>query len=385
MLKNTQRLPGFSKIITTKMIAGMAATGLLLSAQALAHHPIGAKFDADQPISIEGHVTKVDWRNPHAHLFINVEDEDGTITNWAVELESPVLLRASGWHKDSVQAGDLLTVEGGQARDGSRQLWGELVANNENPEQALFTINDELPPVDEEKAAPRWPDGHPALGAVPGGSGGYWRYPSEPSLHEEGTEIEFDRFGLLMDLDDAEQVAPFQPWALGLYKLRQERSLSDDPVYLNCKPPGGPRQFQSALGFELIEDLDKERVFVLHGGGNSNYRILYLDERDPVGQVGGDDNNPLFFGRSIGAWDGDTLVVETSGFNEDFWFSNGGLPHTDLLTMEERFTRVNYDTLLYEVTIDDPGAYTRPWTASWTLRWMEGQEKPQHFCQNNRM
>ena len=58
------------------------------------------------------------------------------------------------------------------------------------------------------------------------------------------------------------------------------------------------------------------------------------------------------------------------GFNEDFWFTNGGLPHTDQLQLIEKFTRSDFDTLKYEVTIDDPGAYTRPWTRVPTLRWV---------------
>ena len=78
------------------------------------------------------------------------------------------------------------------------------------------------------------------------------------------------------------------------------------------------------------------------------------------------------------------LVVDTSGFNESFWFSNGGLPHTDQLRLTERFSRTDMDTLKYEVTINDPGAYTRPWSSSWTLRWVEGEELPVYFCQENR-
>ena len=155
-------------------------------------------------------------------------------------------------------------------------------------------------------------------------------------------------------------------------------------MYLDCKPPGGPRQFQSDLGFQLIEDKANERIFVLLGSGNRNYRIIYLDGRDPVGNVGGDDDNPLFYGRSIGRWEGDTLVVDTTGFNEGFWFTNGGLPHTNLLSMVEKFTRTDFDTLQYEVTIDDPGAYTRPWSASWEFSWLGGQELPFSLCQHNR-
>ena len=85
-------------------------------------------------------------------------------------------------------------------------------------------------------------------------------------------------------------------------------------------------------------------------------------------QVGGDDENPLFYGRAVAKWEGDTLVVDTRGFNEDFWFTNGGLPHTDQLKLIEKLSRPNFDTLKYDLTVDDPGAYTRPWSASWTRK-----------------
>ena len=109
-----------------------------------------------------------------------------------------------------------------------------------------------------------------------------------------------------------------------------------------------------------------------------------MDGRGHKGQVGGDDDNPLYYGRAVAQWEGDTLVVDTQGFNEDFWFTNGGLPHTEQLHLVERFTRSDFDTLRYEVTIEDAGAYTRPWSTGWTMRWVADQELPKHFCQDNR-
>ncbi len=70
-------------------------------------------------------------------------------------------------------------------------------------------------------------------------------------------------------------------------------------------------------------------------------------------------------------------------FIDNFWFSNGGLPHTNLLHLVERFTRSDYNTLKYEVTIDDPGAYTRSWNATWNLQWV-AEDLPTYYCQDNR-
>jgi len=362
--------------------AGLVAAALVATS-AWAHHPILGKFDPDVRRTIEGVVTKVDWRNPHAHIFMNIQ-EGGATVNWAVEIESPAELQLSGWSRDTLAPGEHIVVDGIVARNGSRQIWGESVMRADS-HQALFVPDPALPRLPlASRPAPRWPDGRIALGAVPGSESGFWGYPTKTVLVEDGVDVEMNGDGQLADVDDADQVAPFQPWALALYKHRQERFLQDDPMYLDCKPPGGPREFQSNLGVQFVEDRERQRVFVLHGSGNRNYHIFYLDGRDPVGQVSGDDDNPLFFGRSIGQWEGDTLVIRSVGFNENFWFTNGGLPHTNLLTLTERYTRTDYDTLRYEVTIDDPGAYTRPWSASWELSWLGGTELPIHLCQENR-
>jgi uncharacterized protein DUF6152 len=375
MMKRSKLADGFSAL----------ALGLLTlgAATALAHHPIEAKFDRNKETTMTGLVTAVDWRNPHTHVFMNVETPAG-LENWAVELESPIILRQSGWRDDSLQPGDEITVEGITARDGTRQIWGETLTFSGSGD-AVYTATLKKPPLPlAPRPTPRWPDGTAALGSTTGAVDGYWGFPSETVLVEDGVEIELDEYGMLANLDDAAKVAPLQPWALGVYKHRQQRFLQEDPMYLNCKPPGGPRQYQSNLGFQLLEDKENSRIFVLIGSGNHNFRIMYTDGRAQTGLVIGDDDNPLYYGRASAHWEGDTLVVSTKGFNEDFWFSNGGLPHTSLLEMEERFTRSNADTLQYAVTINDPGAYTRAWSASWTMQWVGGEELPVHFCQNNR-
>jgi hypothetical protein len=364
------------------VLRAVACLGAVVAGAAFAHHPIEAKFDPGKEQKLEGVVTAVDWRNPHAHVFINVTGTDREVTNWAIELESPVILEASGWSHDTLKPGDAVTVEGGVARDGTRQIWGESVVLRATRKRVLEARVAAPARARTNVAAPRWPDGKIRIGAEE--SGGYWSFPTKTVLMENGVNVPVSRDGLLRNPADAAKVAPLQPWALGLYRYRQSRQLRDDPMYLNCKPPGGVRWLQSQFGFQLVEDRARQRIFVLLGGGNYNYRIIYLDGREQTGSVRGDDDNPLYYGRSIGRWEGDTLVVETTGFNEDFWFTNGGLPHTDRLKLTERFSRPNLDTLRYDVTIDDPGAYTRPWSAGWELRWVGGAELPEYLCQENR-
>ena len=364
--------------------AALTLTGLLLAvAPGMAHHEILAKFDDTKPITLKGIVTLVDWANPHVHVFMNVSGGK-ELVNWAIEYESPIDLQHSGWNVDSLQPGDAITVQGMTARDGSHQVWSRSTTMTTTGKTMLNARAATPPPAPASpRPAPKGPDGHPRLGSVPG-SDGYWGYPSTTVLLPTGVKVDMDGFGLLKNIGDASKVAPLQPWALGLYVNRQRRFLQDDPMYLYCKPPGGPRQFQQPYGLQFVEDRERQRIFVLLGSGNRNYRIIYLDGRGAKGQVEGDDDNPLYYGRSVGKWEGDTLALTTNGFNEDFWFTNGGLPHTEALKLTERFTRPDLDTLKYDLTIDDAGAYTKPWSTSWTLRWVAGEELPVHICQDNR-
>lgn len=350
--------------------------------------PLAGKFDAKQTIELSGVVTNVDWRNPQGHIFMNVtggaaKGKAAEVVNWAIEIDTPSLLELDGWSRETLHPGDRITVKGIRARDGSRQAYGQEIRLASGAQIFYAKAKPSRVPL-TPRATPRWPDGKPALGAIPGGVDGYWTDPSKVALVEDGVNVAMDQNGLLANLADASKVAPMQPWALGLYQHRQARQLQDDPLFINCKPPGGPRQYQSRLGVQFIEDKATQRIFVLMGSGNHNFRIIFLDGREQKGYQGGDDDNPLYYGRSVGKWEGDTLVVSTVGFNEDFWFTQGGLPHTDLLRLTERFTRPDHETLRYEVTVDDPGAYTRNWSASWTMKWNGGAILPSHFCQNNR-
>jgi hypothetical protein len=366
---------GFGAVV----LAVVIAVGTSLSA----HHAVGAKFDTAKPITLRGTVTGIDWLNPHVHLFVNVTD-GRALTNWVVELESVVDLRASGWKRDSVKPGDKITIQGPPARDGSKALWGTSITLTDSGKQVL---NVTPPPATASaqpaRPTPRWPDGHPRLGPLPGETG-FWGSPTSISLVESGVSVAFDKDGLLRNIADASKVAPLQPWARGVYQVRQRNSLRDDPAFLYCLPSGGPRQFQEANGVQFVEEIDRKRIWVMMGSGNRNWRHIYLDGREQRGTPNGDANNPLYFGRSVGQWEGDTLVVDVKGFNESFWFSNGGLPHTEQLHLIERYSRPDMNTLHYEVTVDDPGAYTRTWKSAWDLKWMAGQELPVYYCQDNR-
>jgi len=231
----------------------------------------------------------------------------------------------------------------------------------------------------EARPTPRYADGLVRLDRAPGEKG-YWGRASVNSLVERGVEVSMNEHGLLANIEDAARVAPFRPWALALYQYRQRNGLEDDPVRF-CLPPAGPRHMHTTGGFRIIQDRNYDRVYVLFGGGNRNWRLIHMDGREPPNP---EEVSGTYYGHSTGEWQGDTLVVESSGFNARFWFSNGGLPHTEALRLTERFSRPDFDTLEYEVTIDDPLTYTRPWTAEWTVDWVEDGEIEEQFCEDNR-
>jgi hypothetical protein len=221
--------------------------------------------------------------------------------------------------------------------------------------------------------APRWPDGTINLGTVPG-TGGLWDG-GEPLAT---IPTNYERVGGrprpgLVDLKDV----PIQPWAQALVDARHARFLADEP-YTRCKPSPAARSFGTAYGVELLNIPGTHRIYLFQTGGAHSYRVIYMDGRThPV------TPKPTAFGHSIGWWDGDTLVIDTVGIDESAWLERWGLPHTDRLHTIERVTRVDFNTLKYELTIDDPGAYTAPWTSGYIKRWNPNQETFEYVCQEN--
>lgn len=97
----------------------LAAVSAGAVAPALAHHSFAAEFDADSPIELTGIVTKIEWMNPHTYVYIDVENENGDIESWALEMGSPNGLMRRGWTRNSLQIGNLVSVSGTRAKDGS--------------------------------------------------------------------------------------------------------------------------------------------------------------------------------------------------------------------------------------------------------------------------
>jgi hypothetical protein len=141
------------------------------------------------------------------------------------------------------------------------------------------------------------------------------------------------------------------PWAAALTKQRVENYSADDPE-ARCVPGGVPR----ATPYHVQMVSTPTLVVILFEGNIHSFRQIFLDRKEHLKIT-----EPLWYGDSIGHWEGDTLVVDTIGLNDKFWFGMSGQPHTTQLHVIERYHRRDFGNLEVEVTILDPGTFTKPW------------------------
>lgn len=176
---------------------------------------------------------------------------------------------------------------------------------------------------------------------------------------------------LFFDLETVQ----FKPWAKGLFDTRQEHDLEP---HARCKASGAIRQFLTPYGVEIVEIDELERLYIFDIGGPHTYREVFMDGRGhPV------DVTPTNYGHNIGWWDDDTLVIDSVGYNEDFWFERMGLPHTEAVHITEYFKRIDAETVEYTFVMDDPIAYETPVEGNLLLLWREGRELFEYICQQS--
>ena len=168
---------------------------------------------------------------------------------------------------------------------------------------------------------------------------------------------------------------PFQPWAREkAQEILNLRSI-EDPTS-RCLPGPSTRSHSVAL-FPLQFIQTPQQIVILYEYFTV-FRVIPLNQKTHP-----DDLEPSFLGHSIGHWEGDTLVVDITGFNDKGWVLAGGVFHSDALHVTERYTKVDYDTIRYEATIEDPKVFTRPFTTSTTLMLREGARLREYICAEN--
>ena len=182
------------------------------------------------------------------------------------------------------------------------------------------------------------------------------------------------RFLLNIAVDLKDVNVPFQPWAAAIYKERVENFGKDDPNN-RCLPSITPEKIAVTSPWKIVE-IPGETIILYES--RTIFRQIFTDGRSfPK------DMQPAWQGYSIGHWEGDTFVVETKGFNDKGWLDTNGHPVTDALHVIERYTRKDFGHMDVAITIDDPKAYTRPWTVVEPAVYQADTELIEYICEEN--
>jgi hypothetical protein len=228
------------------------------------------------------------------------------------------------------------------------------------------------------KSLPRLSDGKPNLVAptpktregVPDLSGVWWF----PHLGEEN-DIAGPPPKYLVNLAaDLKEGAPMQPSAAAFFKEQAPQLGKNDPA-ARCLPPGVPKSYTVPAPWKIVQT--PELIVMLYEFGNS-FRQVFMDGRSLP-----KDPSPTWVGYSVGTWDGDTLVVETTGYNDKTWLDGIGHSHTEALRTVERFRRRDVGHMEVQITIDDPKAYTRPWSATIGMELLTNTDVMEYVCNEN--
>ena len=198
--------------------------------------------------------------------------------------------------------------------------------------------------------APKMPDGKPDLSGV-------WEH-----LNARTTAYYLDGIEI-----------PWQPWAKAVFDQRTADNQKDNPES-QCLPRGTPK----ADAFDIHKIVQTPGLILVLYEYQTTFRQIFLD-----GRVLAKDPNPTWAGYSVGHWEGDTLVVESKGFNGKAWLSGRGNPTTDALHVTERMRRRDFGHMDIQITIDDPKAYTKPWTITENPHLLADTDLLESVCEEN--
>lgn len=209
--------------------------------------------------------------------------------------------------------------------------------------------------VNLSATAPRNSDGRPDLSGI-------W----EPSANKYLRDI-------AADLKPGD--VPFQPWAKALYEQRTDGSHSKEDPDANCLPQGVPKIDAAPAPWKIVQT---PGTIVIVYEAFDLWRQVFMDGRELERDV-----NPTWMGYSTGKWDGDTLVVDSRGFNGKAWLDQLGKPSTEALHVTERYQRKDFGHMNIQITIDDPKAYSKPWTVTEEVHLLTGTELLEFICNEN--
>jgi hypothetical protein len=248
-----------------------------------------------------------------------------------------------------------------------------LIFGGEASAQWMKRSDSSLPRTAEGKPdlsapAPKTDDGKPDLSGV-------WLPDVDPNGSRSNVEnMTFSRHFVNIAADLKPEQVPLQPWAADLFKQRLQNEGKDSPA-ARCQPTGMPEINAVPLPYKIVQT---PRLIMILYEESTVFRQIFLDGRAPV-----KNPEPRWMGYSRGWWEGETLVVDTVGFNDRSWLDAMGHPHSDALHVIERFRRPVAGHLEIEVTIDDPKAYTKPITYTIKTTIVPDEDLLEYFCSDN--
>ncbi len=334
---------------TRRVASFLVSVSFLVSIDLSAHHG-AALYDNAETITLKGPVTQFRFVFPHALVYIATQSDNGDIVEWSGELTTPNRLARgigpggtthAGWTSDTLQPGDVIELTGSPARNGAPSMRILSIVDADGAFVVGGAASDTASRVEtgDASAAP------PATDSV--NLSGMWNYRYSHS---------WENYAFTAELP------PMTPWGRERFEASKPTfgprgvavSDTNDPAY-QCLPSGTPRIYAHPAPFEIVQT--PGRVLIAYEWMNL-VRHIYTDGRDHR-----EGRPPSWMGESIGHWEGDTLVVQSVNFNDRTWVDRRGLPHSDQLRVVERIRRSGDDELTIDITVDDPIAYTQPWSA----------------------
>ena len=347
----------FSRATLAILAAAMPGVGLQ------AHHSFFGRFDTSTTIELEGLVTRVVWRNPHAHFFIEVE-QDGETIEWDLESGSPTLMTRAGVPPDAVQVGQRIRVAANPPVTEKREAFATNV---------LLPSGEEL--VLQTGATPRFRD------RVIGDFSYRFRTQGDPSRPELGLFRIWTFSGAAgptaflfpesIDRSFDLNTYPLTPAAQAA--IAAFNAATDNPTN-NCTPKGMPTIMEQPLPMQIVDAGDTIELIIEE---YDLQRTIHMDQsRAPEGTP----RTPL--GYSTGEWDGETLVARTTHVSWPY-FDQAGIPQSEQSVLTERFTAVRQGSELeYVLVVDDPVNFTEPVTLTKTLLYVPDVELIPFDCTN---
>ena len=336
-----------------KLISAAIITGLFLVAPELyAHHSGAVFFDGDSRVEISGVVTDAAWRNPHSSFTLTVTNESGQEEEWIVESNAVNQLERLGVSPDTLSLGDTVSFWGPPARRASNQMRAYNLLVADQFEVILWPRN---PP---ER---RWPDRELVI-SVPEIE---TRNIEEYIAQADGIFRTWSR-GFVRNLNDP------LPLTESAAASKEAYDPTKDPV-LNCIPTAMPAVMDVSMPIEFSQQGDDiilrleswDTVRTIHMGGDISAAAEFPSSRE---------------GYSVGHWEGDTLVVETTNIQAQS-FDDRGTPMSNAVHVMERWT-VNEDEtgLHWQATINDPNTFTEPVVQEQVFPWVPGEEIKPYQC-----